>query len=128
MMGTKMLRSRVTGLVLLAGTAFAAWPLSARPAHGNSGTVSADVLRHPISEKARGMLQAALETMNSGNHEAAIDQLLDTLAKYPESAAYAHSLLGVEYLRTDRFIDAVESFEKAVLLLPHDAINRYNLG
>jgi len=74
------------------------------------------------------MLQKALETMKSGKHDTAINQLRETLAKYPESDAYVHSLLGVEYLRTDRFTDAVDSFEKAVMLLPHDAVNRYNLG
>lgn len=66
--------------------------------------------------------------MNAGEHENAIRQLLAVLAKYPESAAYVFSLLGVEYLRTDRFTDALDSFEQAVALLPHDAMNRYNLA
>src|SRR5262249_42614695 len=74
----------------------------------DSRTVSADLLRHPISKKARQMLQTALQTMNSGDHPAAIAQLLDTLAKYPDSAAFAYSLLGVEYVRTDRYTDAVD--------------------
>jgi Flp pilus assembly protein TadD len=93
-----------------------------------SVTISADLLRHPITEKARRMLQRALQKINSGNHAAAIEQLRETLAIYPGSAAYAHSLLGVEYLKTDRFTAAVSSLEQAVSLLPHDAINRYNLG
>ena len=117
--------------ILLAVMSFAAWPLSAGPdikSHGDAGTVSVDFLRHPISEKARRMLQTALGTINAGNHEAAIGQLVETLEKYPESAAYVHSLLGVEYLRVDRFANAVDSFEQAVVLLPHDAINRYNFG
>jgi tetratricopeptide (TPR) repeat protein len=90
--------------------------------------VSVDLLRHPITEKVRRLLQKALKAMNTGNHEAAIGQLQDTLVKYPESAAYAQSLLGIEYLKTDRFQAAVDSLEQAVVLLPHDAVNRYNLG
>jgi Flp pilus assembly protein TadD len=92
------------------------------------GVVSADLLRHPITEKARRMLQKALESMKAGNHEAAIEQLLETLAKFPDSAAYTHSLLGVEYLRTGQFTASVSSLEQAALLLPHDAVTRYNFG
>jgi predicted Zn-dependent protease len=95
---------------------------------GGATTVSADSLRHPISQKARGMLQKALRAMDSGDHHAAIKQLTLTLAKYPDSAAYVHSLLGVEYMRTERYHDAMNSFEQATVLLPHDAVNRYNLG
>ncbi len=90
--------------------------------------ISVELLRYPIHEKARRMLQKALVTMDSGNHEAAIGQLRETLAKYPESAAYSQSLLGIEYLKTDRFQAAVDSLEQAVALLPHDAVNRYNLA
>ncbi|MGD0437952.1 MAG: tetratricopeptide repeat protein [Bryobacteraceae bacterium] len=115
--------------------AFAAWPLSAQSGQSadsrmrpDSGTISVDELRHPINAKARRMLRKALEEMDSGDHKAAIRQLLETLAKDPDSAAYVHSLLGVEYLKTDRFADAVNSFDQAVRLFPHDAMNRYNLG
>jgi len=157
-MGKAKSHGRLTGsTVFVLGLAFAAVPLSARsdspadtprqmagaaseaPSAENrmrpeptpgaaSMTISADLLRYPISEKARRMLQRALEKIKSGNHEAAIEQLLETLAKYPGSAAYVHSLIGIEYLKTDRFTDAVGSLEQAVSLLPHDAINRYNLG
>jgi len=92
------------------------------------GTVSADILRHPISEKARKMLRKASETMQAGSHQAAIEQLLDVLSKYPESAAFAHSLLGVEYMRTEQFRAAADSLERAAAMLPHDAVNRYNFG
>lgn len=95
---------------------------------GGATAVSADSLRHPISKKARGMLQKALRAMDSGDHRAAIKQLTLTLAKYPDSTAYVHSLLGVEYMRTERYQDAMSSFEQAAALLPHDAVVRYNLG
>jgi tetratricopeptide (TPR) repeat protein len=54
--------------------------------------------------------------------------LKETLEKYPESALYVQSLLGVEYVKTERFQDAVGSFEQAVSLLPHDAMTHYNFG
>ena len=97
-------------------------------ARGPVQTVSADLLRHPISSTTRGMLQRALDWMRSGKHREAIHQLEDTLAKDPSSAAYVHSLLGFEYMQTDQFAASVSSFEQAVLLLPHDAINHVNFG
>jgi Flp pilus assembly protein TadD len=90
--------------------------------------VSVDVLRHPITPKVRKLLLSAFDKIDSGDHEAAIAQLRETLAKYPDSAAYVHNLLGVEYVKTDRFEAAVSSFEQAVLLLPHDAMTHYNFG
>ncbi|HYK61970.1 MAG TPA: hypothetical protein VEV85_21220 [Bryobacteraceae bacterium] len=105
----------------------AVWPLAAQNSH-SSGAVSADLLRHPIGEKVRSLLRKAMDTIDTGDHAAAIKQLLEVLSKYPESAAYVHSLLGVEYMKTDQFQAAVDSFEQAVTLLPHDAINRHNLA
>jgi tetratricopeptide (TPR) repeat protein len=69
-----------------------------------------------------------MEKMESGDHQTAIEQLLEALTKYPDSAPYVHNLLGVEYVKTDRFKAAVSSFEQAVLLLPHDAMTHYNFG
>ncbi len=66
--------------------------------------------------------------MNKGHHEAAIPQLQAVLAKHPDAAYYAQSLLGVAYLKTKRYEPAVDSLEKAVEIVPHDAVNHYNLG
>lgn len=123
----------------LAGVVLASWwlistPLAAqnqdvfKPAQKPSQTISADLLRHPISSKTRRMLQHALDWMRSGKHREAIHQLEDTLAKDPSSAAYVHSLLGYEYMQTDQYAAAVNCFEQAVALLPHDAINHTNFG
>ena len=90
--------------------------------------VSADVLRHPISQKTRRMLQRAMDWMRSGKHREAIEQLEETLSKDPASAPYVHSLLGFEFMRTDQYAAAVSSFDQAVALLPHDPINRTNYG
>jgi tetratricopeptide (TPR) repeat protein len=134
-------------LAMLVGTALSSWwllsvPLAAQnqeafnpsragrlpPMRGPAQTVSADLLRHPISSKTRGMLQRALDWMRSGKHREAIHQLEATLAKDPSSAAYVHSLLGFEYMQTDQFAASVNCFEQAVSLLPHDAINHVNFG
>ena len=98
------------------------------PLAPGGNTISADYLRYPVAPKIRLMLQKALKTIESEDHQAAIRQLLGILAKYPSSAALVQSLLGIEYLKTSQYPLAVGSLEQAALLLPHDAINHYNLG
>jgi Flp pilus assembly protein TadD len=93
-----------------------------------SPTVSADMLRHPISSRTRRMLHRAIEWMRSGDHQKAIRQLQATLAKDPSSAAYVHSLLGYEFMRTDQVPAAIHCFEQAVVLFPHDPANHHNFA
>ena len=93
-----------------------------------SPSVSADMLRHPISSRTRRMLHRAIDWMRSGDHQKAIQQLQATLAKDPSSAAYVHSLLGYEFMRTDQVSAAIHCFEQAVLLLPHDPANHHNFA
>jgi Flp pilus assembly protein TadD len=114
--------------VLLLSTAFAVCDASAQTAGHAPLVVSIDVLLHPISAKVRQRLLEATEKIQSGDHETAIDQLLETLKKYPDSSPYVHSLLGVAYVKTDRYQAAVSSFEQAVPLLSHDAMLHYNFG
>lgn len=90
--------------------------------------VSVDLLRHPVSSKVRRLIVSALDKMESGDHEAAIEQLQEMLAKYPDSAPYVHDLLGVAYVKTDRCESAVASFEQAVSALSHDPVTHYYLG
>ena len=66
-------------------------------------TVPVDVLRHPVTAKVRQLLVKAMDKMESGDHEAAIAVLRETLLKHPDSAPYVDNLLGVEYVKTDRF-------------------------
>jgi len=93
-----------------------------------SGTVSVDLLRYPLSGKARRMLEKAVWLIDAGDHTTAIRQLEETLAKYPSSAAYTQSMLGVEYMRVEKYTDAAKSLQQAVDLLPHDFVNHSNLG
>jgi len=90
--------------------------------------ISADLLRHPLPAKARQILQKAQRAADAGEHASAVQLLERMLAKYPDSAAWMQSLLGVEYMKTDQFEAAVTSFEQAVLLLSHSAVDRSNLG
>ena len=123
-MGTSIL----LGFAFVSSAAFAAsLQPETKPTNGPA-VVSVDLLRHPITAKVRQLLLSAMDKMESGNHEAAIQQLRETLTKYPDSAPYVHNLLGVEYVKTDRFEAAVSSFEQAVSLLPHDAMTHYNFG
>ena len=91
-------------------------------------TVSADVLRHPLSSKARRRLEKALHLAELGEHPAAIKELRETLVKEPSSAPYAQNLLGVEYVENSQFDEARNSFEEAVRLMPHESVNHSNLG
>ena len=118
-MGTKI--SRGFAALVLSG-AFAAAQESGQ------ALVSVDLLRHPITPKVRQLLLSAMDKMESGDHETAIQQLLEMLTKYPDSAPYVHNLLGVEYVKTDRLQAAISSFEQAVLLLPHVAMAHYSFG
>lgn len=93
-----------------------------------TGKISLELLRYPLSAKALHMLQEALQMSESGDHSGAVKQLQKTLAKCPDSAAYADSLIGVEYLKTSQIPEAIDALEEAVKLLPHDASNHANLG
>ena len=100
---------------------------SARARHPQA-LVSADALRHPVSDRVRKLLRRALDAMNLGKHEEAIGELQETLSKYPDSAPYVHSFLGVEYIKTRHFHEAANSFEQAAVYFPHDATTHYNFG
>jgi tetratricopeptide (TPR) repeat protein len=95
---------------------------------GRASVVSIDFLRHPISNKVKQELMKAIAEMNLRNYQAAIDELSKTLTRHPESAPYVKNLLGVAYVKTDRFDAAVQSLEQAASLLPGDAMTHYNFG
>jgi tetratricopeptide (TPR) repeat protein len=111
-----------------------AWPVYEPVVSGRakldapSGKIAAELLRYPLSGKARSMLQKALQTSDAGDHLGAVRQLRKTLDKFPDTGAYVYSLLGVEYLKTDQIPEAIDVLKQAVDLLPHDASNHANLG
>jgi tetratricopeptide (TPR) repeat protein len=104
------------------------FPDSWEHAPAGPATVSSDVLRHPLTSKARQRLQKALHLAEIGEHPAAIKELRETLVKEPSSAPYAQNLLGVEYVENQQFDEARSSFEEAVRLMPRESVNHSNLG
>lgn len=91
-------------------------------------TVSTDMLRHPLSSKARRLFEKAMHFAELGNHQAAIAGLRDALAKCPPDAPYAQNLLGLEYIEVQQYTDAKTSFTEAARLMPHESSNHSNLG
>jgi tetratricopeptide (TPR) repeat protein len=123
-----MRRLPVCLALLAASLAAAEQALPSQDESTRAGTISADLLRHPLSAQAREMIDKAQQRAQAGDHRAAIEQLTKALAKHPESAAWIQPVLGVEYLKTDQHEAAIQALEQAVLLLPRDPINRSNLG
>jgi tetratricopeptide (TPR) repeat protein len=100
------------------------------PVGGGSGpsTISTDVLRHPLSSKARRLFEKAMHFAELGNHHAAIAGLREALVKCPSDAAYAQNLLGLEYIEAQQYPEAKASFGEAARLMPHESSNHSNLG
>ena len=91
-------------------------------------TISTDMLRHPLSSKARRLFEKAMHFAELGNHRTAIANLRDAKAKCPRDAAYADNLLGLEYIEVQQYADAKTSFAEAARLMPHESSNHSNLG
>jgi tetratricopeptide (TPR) repeat protein len=91
-------------------------------------TVSTDVLRHPLSSKARRLFEKAMHLAELGNHHGAIDGLRDALVKCPADAPYADNLLGLEYMEVQQYTEAKDSFAEAARLMPRESSNHSNLG
>jgi Flp pilus assembly protein TadD len=100
------------------------------PFHQSQGPpkVSADVLRHPISEKARRVLRNVLALAEKGEHALAIATLKASMEKVRTLLPYSHGLLGVEYMRLGRTAEAVPEFVEDVRAFPHDATAHSNLA
>src|SRR5580658_6743262 len=92
-------RMPLVRLKLTWSLALLALPLGAQSS-APASTISAELLRYPLSGKALHMLQGAMQTAEAGRHADAIEQLQKTLTKFPGSGAYVYSLLGIEYLKT----------------------------
>ncbi len=98
------------------------------PRRDASPLISADRLRNPLSPKALKSISKAKEAGDKGDHEASIRLLIATREKYPSSAPYVHSLLGIEYAKTSQFEKSEDELRHAVALMPHEAVNHSNLA
>ena len=114
----------IQGALFLTLPLYAVEPSQPAPA----GTISVELLRQHLPSKAKSLLQKAQRAADRGDHARAIALLESTLARYPESAAWTQSMLGVEYLKTRQFDAAVVALEQAVALLPREAVDHSNLG
>lgn len=94
---------------------------------GPAKTVSAEVLRHPLTKKGRSLLLKAQKYSHLGDHAKAIWELTSAL-KEISAEPYAHGLLGVEYLKMHRASDAVVELRTAAEKLPKLAAVHSNLG
>ena len=95
---------------------------------GESATVSVDVLRHPLSAKARALIKKAIQKADREDHAGAIQSLRETLSREPSSAPYVKTFLGVEYLREGQFSEARSSFQEVARLMPSDSGSHSNLA
>lgn len=94
------------------------------PAGGD--TVSVQQLRHPLSRKARGLLNKAEALLTHGQRDKGKQQLAEAI-KEPSAAPYAHAMLGTEYLRDGQAHAAIPELETAARSLPIASVHS-NLG
>ena len=92
-----------------------------------SAGVSVDQLRHPLTDKARRLLQKALALLAAHDFAHAREELRKAV-KDRSAAPYAHSLLGQEYIRGGQFKDAVPELQQALESFPSNVPDRANLG
>jgi tetratricopeptide (TPR) repeat protein len=98
-----------------------------KPAPAPAGTVSVEQLQHPLSPKAAKLLERARNFSAMGLPGKAIAQLQAAL-KERSAIPYAHSMLGVEYLKTNQIPEAISELDQALKLLPRNVPDRSNLG
>ena len=97
------------------------------PIQAPATVVSAETLRHPLTKKGRKLLARAQDDSHSGNHAKAIRELNSALEEQ-SAEPYAHSLLGVEYLRLHQAAAAIRELVLAARQLPRLASVHSNLG
>ena len=97
------------------------------PKPSPAAAISAERLQHPLSSKGAKLIGRAQEYAHAGEHLKAIEELHRAL-KDRSAIPYAHSILGVEYLKTGQLDEAIGELEQAVQLLPRDAANHSNLA
>ena len=91
-------------------------------------TISVELLKQPLSRNAKNLLGKAQQAAQLGDYTKAIALLRSVHTKYPETDAWTQSMLGVEYLRTRQYAEALTSLQQAILWLPRDPVDRSNLG
>lgn len=93
---------------------------------GASGTVSVAELRHPLSGKARALIQKAQMALIAGNVDDCLQEL-DAAVKERSAIPYIPGVRGEAYLFSGRVPEAIAELRLAVEQLPVSA-NYSNLG
>jgi predicted Zn-dependent protease len=96
-------------------------------ASAQSGAVSVEELRYPLTGKSLRAIVTAQKHLKSGQQERGLQELRDAMSD-PSAMPYAISMLGVEHLKTGQLDAALSELEKAVRLLPGRPENRSNLA
>lgn len=101
--------------------------LPSRPATPSGRTVSAAELRHPPRRQALDASQAAQRFADSGKFDRAASELEKAVRISPDFAA-AHSSLGVQYLRLQRYEDAAAELGRAIEIAGPNPTDLSNLA
>jgi Tfp pilus assembly protein PilF len=99
--------------------------LRVKPTAARAGVMDASLANVP--KPATDAYQKALEAIQAGNRQQAVDLLKTALSYYPEFAI-ARNELGVQYLKLGMLDKAIEAFRAALALRPDDSTIRLNYG
>jgi Tfp pilus assembly protein PilF/predicted RNA-binding protein with TRAM domain len=80
-----------------------------------------------VPAPAQELFQQALESVRAGNHAKAIDQLKSVISQAPRFGL-AYNELAVQYLKTGRETQAVETLKEGLGISPEDFTLRLNYG
>lgn len=101
-----------------------------RPKRSNTTTgqpALANKIFATVPAAARDLFQQALENARAGNALRAIEQLQSVIAQAPRFAL-AYNELAVQYLKTGRPAEAVDTLREALSISPEDFALRLNYG
>ena len=96
-------------------------------AQADSGTVSVEELRNPLSGKSLRTILSAQQHLRSGERLQGLQELRQAMND-PIAMPYAISILGAEHVRSGEYDVATRELQQAVKLLPGRAENFSNLA
>lgn len=101
--------------------------LKPRLANMTSEAASSNAAFANVPAPARELFQQALENVRAANHAKAIEQLKSVTAQSPKFVL-AYNELAVEYLRTGRAAQGIDTFKEALRINPDDPTLQLNYG
>ena len=100
------------------------FPVPPQASDASELKISADELRHPLTDRARRILLKAWNYSKRGDHSHAIAIMREGAAKVRSLIPYSHGFLGIEYIQTNQASEAVAELKESAELFPHDVCNR----